>query len=141
MSKFFAHGTTVSIGGTDIANLVSIDMPERSKGDVETTDGDSAGDREYLPGLREGDNLTLECRRDDEDAGQVALRTNYEADDTTVAIIITLPAAATAGATTAAYSFTGYVNNLGGSLPQADDTAPSLTASIKVASAVTFTNV
>ncbi len=61
MSKFFAHGTTISIGGTIVKNLVSIEMPDRTKGDVEMTDGDSAGDREYVPGLREGDNLTFEC--------------------------------------------------------------------------------
>ncbi len=138
MSKFFAHGTALSIGGSAIGSLVSIDMPERTKGDIEITDAESAGDREYIPGLREGDSITFECRREDQDVGQIALRTNYEADGTTAAIVLTLPASATSGATTITYSFTGYVNSLGGSLPQVDDDAASLTASIKVTGAVTF---
>lgn len=135
MAKFRAHGCSVSIGGTDIGGLVTIGLPDRSKGDVEVTDGDSAGDREYLPGLREGGTVTLEYRLDPEDAGQTALETNY-AGEADAEIVITLPsdAAATSPVT---YTFDGYVNALGGDLPQDADEPGMGTASIKVAGAVT----
>lgn len=134
MPAFFAHGTAITVGGTAVAGLTAISLPDESKDDVETTSHDSDGDRSYLPGLRDGGTVTLEGNLLPEDAGQDALRTNYDADDgTTAAFVITL--ASSAATTAVTYSFTGYVNALGGDTPF--DDKGSFTASIKVTGTVT----
>lgn len=127
----FAHGTTLSIGGTAIGGLNNIGLPDESKDDVEITDHDSDGDREFTPGLRDGGTIAFDGNHDVADAGQLALVTNFDADSTTAAFVITLPGGT--GART--YSFTGYVNAMGGDAPF-DDRA-TLTGSIKVTGAVT----
>lgn len=127
----FAHGTTMSIGGTDIGGLNNIGLPDESKDDVEITDHDSEGDREFTPGLRDGGTIAFDGNLEVADTGYLALVTNFDADATTAAFVITLPGGA--GART--YSFTGYVNALGGDAPF-DDRA-TLTGSIKVTGAVT----
>lgn len=132
MAEFFAHGTTITFGGTAIGGLETITLPDQSKDDIDVTNHDSAGDREYLPGLREGGVVALTGKLLAEDAGQDALRTNFDAGATTATVVITLAAAAAATAVT--YTFTGYVNGLGGEAPF--DDAGAFSASIKVASAV-----
>lgn len=123
----FAHGTTFSFGGTLVGGLENIPLPDQSKDDIDETDHGSAGDREYIPGLREGGTIALEGKNLPADAGQTALRTNYDADNTVVTCIITLPV--TPAVT---YTFDGYCNGLGGDNPF-DDKA-SFSASVKVAS-------
>lgn len=127
----FAHGTTISFGGTNVGGIENIGLPEQSKDDVELTDHSSAGDREYVPGLREGGTVGLEGNNLPADAGQMALRANYDADGTDGAVVITLPNGTT-------YTFDGYVNALGGDNPF--DAEASFTASIKVTGAVTKAN-
>lgn len=134
MSKFAAHGASVSIAGTDIGGMVAIGLPDETRGEVETTDHNSGGDREFLPGLRDGGSISLEGHLDPEDAGQVALRTNYDATGT-AAIVITLPA--TAAATEVTYSFDAFVTAMGGDLPGDSDETGSLIATLKVSGAVT----
>lgn len=125
----FAHGTKFSIGGVEVGGLENISLPEQSKDDVDLTNHQSQGDREYVPGLREGGTVTLEGQNLPADPGQEACRANYDADNQIEECVITLPV--TPAVT---YTFDGYVNALGGENPF-DDKA-TFTASIKVASKV-----
>ena len=135
MPKFHAHGTVVEFASAAVGGLTSINTPDRSKGEVDITDGESAFDREYLPGLREGGSITLEGRYDPSDTGQEALNDNYEADQATATCFITLPARAHA-TMTVAYRFTAFVTALSQDLPQDADDAATFSATLKVAGAV-----
>lgn len=133
---FVPNGTTLTFDSQDVGGLVTIALPSETRGDVETTTNDSNFQRTYIPGLRDGGTISITCRLIPGDAGQAALRTNFGSNEV-VSGIITLPDAATTDSTVTTYTFDCYVNALGGDLPQdADDTA-MLTATLKVAGAVT----
>lgn len=136
MAKFHAHGTTCEFESSTIGGLTSYNLPDRTKGDVEVTDGESAFDREYLPGLREGGTITLEGRYDPEDEGQEALNDNWEADQSTGVVRIVLPSRAHT-TKTVTIRFEGYVNALSHDLPQEADDPASFSCTIKVTGAVT----
>jgi len=137
MAKFRAHGVDVTIGAADIGGLTSIVTPDRQRGEAETTDNKSGGDREFLPGLRDNGTLDLEFRTDVEDAGQVALRDNFEGD-VVEQVVITLPTAA-ATTTPVTFTFDAFVTNFQwGEFPQADDEPANGSATLKVDGAVTF---
>lgn len=136
MPKFNAHGTTLEIGSVAIGGLESMGLPDQSKGEAETTDSDSAFDREFVPGLRDNGNLQVNCRLMVEDPGQDAVRANFDADAQIDTFTITLPSAAASGGT-ATYTFSGYISSLGGDLPMAADEAAMFTFSIRVTGAVT----
>ncbi|MFW6202561.1 MAG: hypothetical protein ACOC8B_08280 [Gemmatimonadota bacterium] len=135
--RFIAHGTSVTFASSTIGGLVSLSAPERTKGEAETTDADSNHDREYLPGLREGGSVTLEYRFIDGDAGQQALEDNYDADNATEEMVITLPSAATDDSEEVTWTFDGFVTALGVELPQTDDEAVNGTCTVKVDGGVT----
>ena len=139
MSRFNAHGTTVEFASADIGRIINITPPDRSKGDVEITVGESGGDREYIPGLREGGTLTLEMLLDVDNAGQDALYTNYDADGVTETCFIVLPSTATAGSEVATYRFVCYVNAEPTELPVVADDPATLSVTLKVTGAVSLT--
>src|SRR5512146_2227755 len=97
MSKYIAHGTTVKISGTRIGGLVSVSIPDRSRGEAETTDTDSTA-RQFIAGLRDSGSVEITVRHDPDDAGQNLIDANYNAaaGSEVVTFIITLPGAATA---------------------------------------------
>lgn len=134
---FLPHGTTVTFDGDDIGGLNSIGLPDESRGDVEVTDNDSGGSREYLPGLREPGTIALEGRIIPGDVGQDRLRTNKDTEDQPKEVVITLPASATDDSTVVTYTFDAYVSALGGDLPQDSDDPGQFTATLKVTGAVT----
>lgn len=129
----FAHGTTFSIGGTLVGALTSVSLPDRTRDEVDLTDHESGGDREYVPGLRDGGSVTLEGTLAPGNAGQTAIEDNY-AGDAAEACIIELPNGATTGTR---YSFDGFVTAINGDLPFDDKGSYSVT--IKVTGAVTIT--
>jgi len=136
MPKYLPHGSTVSIASITIGGLVSVGIPDRSRGEAETTDTDSGGDREYIPALREGGSVELTFRHIPTDVGQVKLETNFNAAGLAAVeeVIITLP---DSGGRT--YTFDGFVTAApSGELALADDEAAQQSATIKVASAVTI---
>jgi len=138
MSKYIAHGTTVLFASATVGGLTAINPSGRTKGDVRTTDNDSAFDEEYTPGIREGGTIQLEMRHDPDDAGQVALQTNYEADRTVEECVITLPAAATAGSEAVTFTFDAYVNDFPMPTWPLESNEPAMrTVTLKVAGAVT----
>ena len=94
MPKYHAHGTVVEFASATVGGLTSITLPDRQKGEVEITDGESGFDREFLPGLRDGGTVQLEGRHDPDDAGQEALEDNWESDQDVETLFITLPSRA-----------------------------------------------
>lgn len=141
MSKYLPHGTTVSIGGQDIGGLIAVGPPERSRGEAETTDTGSGGDREWFPALREGGSFEMTFRHNPDDAGQQQLDTNYGKDgaNAIVEFIITLPSGATSGSGGQTYTFDGFVTAPPqGELGLVDDEVAEQTATVKVDGAVTI---
>lgn len=131
------HGTTVSIGGTLIGKLITLGSPSRSRGMVETTDTDSGSVRRFVQGLRDSGECTLTFRRDPDDAGQQALRTNFEkaVNDATaiVEFIITYPAGMTAASGSHTLTFDGFVIDLfTGDLDLIADDDMELSATVKI---------
>jgi len=138
MTKYIAHGTTAMFASELIGGLTAINPSGRSKGDVRTTDNDSDFDEEYIPGIREGGTIQLEMRHDPDDAGQVALQTNFEADRTVEECVITLPDEASTGSGYTTFTFDAYVNDF--PIPQLplESNEPAMrTVTLKVAGAVT----
>ena len=141
MSKYLPHGTTVTIGSQLIGGLISVSIPDRSKGEAEITDSDSGGDREWIAGLRDGGNVEITMRHDPDDLGQIALETNYNAigGAEVEEIVITLPAAATALTGSQTYTFDAFVTAaLHGDLGLEADEAAEQTATLRVDGAVTI---
>lgn len=140
MSKFIPHGTTVTIGSVNIGGLTGISTPDQTRGEAEQTDNASGGDREFLPGLRDNGTFSLEGRYDPEDAGQTAIRSNFQNDGCTVSeeIVITPPDCATADSTVVTITFDAFVTTPPVvDLPQDADDVAMFTADFRVDGAVT----
>lgn len=102
-----AIGTKISINGTLIGGLTSINPPERSAETLDTTTLDSAdGYREFIQGLKDGGEVSFTGFYDPAYTGLSTVDTAYE-NGTEDTYIITFPA--TIGAT---FTFTGIVTNL-----------------------------
>ena len=135
MPKFIAHGTVVEFASATVGGLTSITTPDRSKGEAESTDGESEFDREYIPGLREGGSITLEGRYNPEDEGQEALNDNWESDQDTATLFITLPARANT-TYTVQYRAVSFVTALVQDLAQDADDPATFSCTLKAAGAV-----
>jgi len=122
--------------------LVSVSIPDRVKGEAETTDTDSTA-REFIAGLRDSGTVEITVRYDPDDAGQLIVDNNYAAaqGSEVVAWVITLPGAATASPSpqgVASWSFDGYVQKpWTGSLDLVGDVAAELTCTVRVTGPVT----
>ena len=139
MAKYLPHGTTATFNAIAIGGLVSISIPDRTRGDAETTDSGSGFDRSYIPGLREGGTVEMTFRHNPVDVGQLELETNYGLDGSGAvkSMVITLPASAKSPQRT--YTFNAYViAPPKGDLPLVDDTVALQSATIKVAGPVTI---
>lgn len=140
--KYLPHGTQVTIDGQAIGGLIGVTPPNSTKGEAETTDTDSGGNRGWFPALREGDTLELTMRHDPDDQGQKDLRSNYEGDGPSqiVEFIVTLPAAGTAASGGQTHTFDGFVTNppyAGNEQDLQADEVAEVTASVKVDGGVT----
>lgn len=69
-------------GATAVGNLVSFDM-SRSMNAVDVTDNDSAGDKEYLAGDRDG-TVSITCRYETGDGGQDELIAAFNSSSSVV---------------------------------------------------------
>lgn len=139
MSKYVAHGTTVSIAATPIGGLIAVSIPERTRGEAEVTDSNSGFDREFIGGLRDPGSMEMTMRHDPDDAGQVALEANFDAlgGSEIEEFIITLPAAATTASGNRTYTFDGYVSQTpSGSLELADDVAAEVSVTVRLSGPV-----
>ena len=141
MSKYIGHGTAVTINSIALGGLVSVGIPEQTKGEAETTDSDSGNVREFIAGLRDSGQMEITVRHDPDDVGQQEIESNYAAapGSEIVEFVITLPDAATGSSGSRTYTFDGYVQtSLSGDLELADDVAAELTCTVRVTGAVTI---
>lgn len=97
-------GTTLSKNGTLIGGLSSISSPEKSVDTIDTTTLDiTDGYKRFIPGLKDGGEVTVKGFFDTADAGQTSLDSAFE-NQSTDSYIITFPA--TIGAT---FQFNGII--------------------------------
>lgn len=139
MAKYLPHGTTVSLNAIAIGGLISVSIPDRTKGEAETTDSGAGFDRTFIAGLREGGSCNLSFRHDPTDTGQLQLETNYGLDGSTAvkSCVITLPLSAKSPART--YTFNAFVTAPpAGDLGLVDDDVAVQQATLKVAGPITI---
>ena len=129
--KFSPHGTTVAVNSVDVEGIVNIELTGGDVGEAETTDSASAGVREYVAGLSDSGELTLELRYIPGATGQLNLQT-LKASRAIVEVVITLPDAATDDSDVATLTFDAYVRTFDWSLPTAEDEAGMATAVLRV---------
>ena len=134
---FLPKGTVVRIDSTPISELRTITPPSRTKGEAETTANDAEYVRTFIPGLRNGGTLQIGGNKVVDDAGQVALYSNWKAKREIASIEIEYPAEATTDSSVHIVAFDAFVTAMDDDLPQDADEVASFTASLKVASDVT----
>ena len=135
MPKYLPHGTQFSINAIPVGGLVTVSLPDRSKGEAEATDTDSGGDREFIPGLRDPGSIELTFKHVADDPGQMELESNYDiiGNEAIVECIITLPEEATTASGRRTYTFDGFVSTPpNGELALPDDETAELSATIRV---------
>lgn len=79
-----AKGTTLEIGSPAkaVAHLKSIGSPQQTQETIDVTALDSEGNyREYIPGYRDGGEITFSGYFDFKDEGQKAIRDAYNAGE------------------------------------------------------------
>ena len=131
-----AHGTTITIDSVAIGGVVEISGPDEEKALIEVTDHDSGGDREYVPGLRDGGTVNLVCRMEAADAGQQALWASYGDNTNTLSdFVITPPNDATISGDAEVLTFSGFVQSRSSAYPF--DDALARTFGVKISGAVT----
>lgn len=129
-SAISGYGVAITFGG-DAVGETMITGPENSRDQLDATTNDSASaSREFIPGLKDGGEVTLEGNWVPADAGQVALLASYN-NGTTAAVVITYPS------TSGTCSFNGFVSNWAVSSPH--DEKLTFSATIKVTGPVTYT--
>lgn len=141
MGKYLPHGTTVTFDSSAVGGLLTVGIPDRSRGEAEVTDSASVWQREYFPGLREGGSVSLTFRHNPSDVGQLKLESNYLLDGSSAikSCTITLPAGF--GTPQRTYTFNAFVTAPpSGDLNTIDDAAAEQSATLKVAGAVVISN-
>ena len=87
-----AKGTTISIGGVAIAKVTNIGGPSMSRNMIDATSHDSTAFwQEFIKGLKDGGEVSIEGNFKISDAGQLALIADFDDDSTLPEIIITIP--------------------------------------------------
>ena len=116
-TAYHGHGTTLTIGGTSVGQIISISGPNQTRDSIEVSNmGSTSKWREFIPGML--------------DAGECTLDVVY--DGTTVATL--LAAQLTATANTVAVTFpdsgtwtaAGFITSLGHSVPYDDKVTQSV---------------
>ncbi len=88
-----AFGTTLKKGGTAIAELTNITGPSQTADEIDVSSHDSPdGYREFIQGMRDGGEITIEGHCVPGDTGQAALWTDFQ-DGSLDEYVITFPTA------------------------------------------------
>lgn len=117
-----AHGTTISLGGTAVGEVLDISGPGMSLSLEDATNHDSSGWRENVPTILEGGDVSFDINFTAH-ASQVAVRTAMTAR-TKGAWVVTFPSAMGTA------SFSGYVTGFEYSAPVEGILRASVTISI-----------
>lgn len=107
-SAVSSHGTLVSLNGVHIAEVGDIDGPSEEASQIEVTNHDSGGRREYISGLRDGGEVSFPMNYFG-DASQDDVIALFDARDTGT-WVITYP-------DSSSDTFEGIVINLGKTAP------------------------
>jgi hypothetical protein len=102
-------GTTLTIGGATIGELLGVTAPNRTRGSIEKTNLSSDDNyREFLPSVvKDGGEVSFRTNMYVSDSGQAALETAFE-DGTTDTYVITFPTGIGAS-----FTFSGFITALG----------------------------
>lgn len=126
------HGTTLSLGGTTVGNVLSISGPDLTRDSIDVSTMDStAKKREFLPGMIDSGEISVELQYD---GTTVASLLAAQTTQTAQAVVITLPAEA--GGATNTYTANGFITSLGHVIPFDDKITQTLT--IKFTGALTY---
>lgn len=94
MGGKFAHGTTLSLGGSLVAELTNVGGPSVSVDPIDVTSHDSADKfREFVAGLKDGGEISVEGNLVSSAQGNVIL--DNIVSGTVVAVVITFPSSIT----------------------------------------------
>ena len=126
------HGTTLSIGGTAVGNIMSISGPDQSRDPIDISTMDSTAKwREQIPGMIDAGEISFDINYDGAAAGTAnQLQTALTA--TAATILVTLP-------DTSTFSASGFVTALGVAIPFDDKVTQAV--SVKLTGAMTYTDV
>jgi hypothetical protein len=133
--KFFAHGMTITVDSVAVEGLESIELDDGEVDEVETTDSNSQRVREYVAGLGDSGELTMQLRYIPGATGQANLRT-LKAAGTTVEAVITLPDSATDDSLVGTLTFDCWVRRFARSLPAVENTAAMATCVLRLTGSV-----
>lgn len=131
------HGTTFSLGGTTVGNIMTIGGPEISRDalDVSTMDSTSKA-REFIPGMLDSGEITLELNYDGTAAGTGNLLAGQMTATTLETMTIVLPAQGALG--TSSWAISGFLTGLGNAIPFDDKVTQTVT--IKLSGLYTYTD-
>lgn len=125
MSKIAAKGTALKIGTQAVGSLSKIGGASKTADTIDVTTLDSAdGYKEYIPGWKDGGEVSLSGFFDYSDEGQKALETAFDSSEKKD-FTITFPTAAACK-----WTFSGYVTALETSADLGD--ALAFSATIKI---------
>lgn len=131
MAKYGAYGAILKRGGTTIAAIKDITGPGLSLDTIDVTTHDSANAwREFIGGLKDGGEVSMDIVWDPDDTSQTNFRTDL-ASRAVTAWSITLT-----DATPTVISFNALVTEFEPSIALEDELAASVT--LKITGAVTF---
>ena len=131
MGGISGFGVTFTIGGVAVGEITGVTPPGLSRDTIDvTTNSSPEGWREFVGGLKDGGEASIEGRYKPGDAGQAALRDAFNDDDPSP-IVITFPDGA-------AFSANALVTNNEMSAPF--DADITFSATLKVSGKPTFTD-
>lgn len=121
------HGVELKIGATTIANIISIGGPDESKDSLDISTMDSATKfREFIPGMLDGSEITMEINYDGSAAGTANdLNTLYRSTATETITIDFNDHATPSSASS--FACVGFITTLGHAIPFDDKITQSLT--------------
>ncbi len=109
------HGTTLSIGGTAVGNIINVGGPEMSRDAIDVSTMDSTSKyREYIPGMLDSGEVTIEINYDGTAAG-TANFLSQQFTQTSQTITIVFPAQGAGG--TSSWAIAGFMTGLGQATP------------------------
>ena len=123
------HGTTLSIGGTTVGNIISISGPNQTRDSIDISTMDSANkNREFIPGMLDAGECTFDLNFD---GTTVSSLLAAQLTQTSQAIIITM-----SDTDTATWTGNGFITSLGHAIPFDDKVTQSV--GIKFTGALTY---
>lgn len=86
MAKYAANGATISVETNAIGNIVSFGIPSDSADEIDVS-SHASQNRDFVSGLINTDDMTLEMVYDPADVGQAYLRDNIGGSSTATFVI------------------------------------------------------